>query len=221
MNPTTTGAKPSATTTIEPMGRRTKIPRDHLIKVMLTLSTIDAKHTDKGHVASVARQSLESFSPPRDQPDRRKFVEVSVASKFGKPGSAASVVIGVEGSVIWAGRPEDDSVQRLRAALLGEGYRVAAVRETRECAEPSCTTEAIVDWDRPKAVPSGWYSNLTCGKHHYRTCSKCKSLYVLTSTNSVGQAPSVHCGVCGTILIEWGSSKVWEAELVTKGESAG
>src|SRR5260370_25772133 len=67
-------AKPTATATIEPMGRRTKIPRDHLIKVLLTLSAIDAKHTDKGQVARVARQSFESLSPSTDQPDRRKFV---------------------------------------------------------------------------------------------------------------------------------------------------
>ncbi len=122
--------------------------------------------------------------------------------------------------MICPGRPGDDSVQRFRAALSAEGYRVS-VRETRECGEPACTTDAIVDWDRRSQVPSGWYTNLTCGRHNFRTCSKCKSLYVMTSTNSVGQAPSLHCGVCGEILIEWGSSKVWEAELVTKGELAG
>jgi len=31
-----------------------------------------------------------------------------------------------------------------------------------------------------------------------------------------GQAPAVHCEVCGQVLIEWGSSKVWIAQLVAR-----
>ena len=38
----------------------------------------------------------------------------------------------------------------------------------------------------------------------------------LASTNAAGQAPAVHCEVCGQVLIEWGSSKVWIAQLVAK-----
>jgi hypothetical protein len=39
----------------------------------------------------------------------------------------------------------------------------------------------------------------------------------MTSTNSDGQAPSVHCTVCGAIMVEWGSSKLWVLELMTRG----
>jgi hypothetical protein len=76
----------------------------------------------------------------------------------------------------------------------------------------------MVGWNRSSDVPPTWYSQRICGKHNYRTCTKCKSVYVLTSTNAAGQAPSVHCEVCGAVIIEWGSSKVWKAELVTRGE---
>src|SRR5437868_6594286 len=54
----------------------------------------------------------------------------------------------------------------------------------------------------------------------YVICAMGGSLYRMSSTNSVGQAPSVHCGVCGGVLIEWGSSKVWSAELVHRADSA-
>jgi len=123
--------------------------------------------------------------------------------------------VGVEGSAPWSGRPGDDSVESLRDALLGEGYRVT-VRERRGCAEPECKAGAIVDWFESSEVPVGWHSNLICGGHNYRTCPKCKSVYALSSTNSVGAAPSVHCEVCGRIIIEWGSSKIWSAQLVTR-----
>jgi hypothetical protein len=214
----TTASKPTATATIEPMGHRATVPRNHLINITLKLTPIDAKHADKEYVASVARRSLEGFPPANGQPDRRRFGDVSVSGKVGKSGGVSNVVVCVEGSVVWPGRPGDDPVERLRAVLLAEGYRVA-VREKRECAESECTTEAMVEWNRPSDLPSGWYSNLICGKHNYRTCSKCKSIYVLTSTSSAGQAPSVHCGVCGEVMIEWGSSKMWNAELITRGEA--
>ncbi len=213
---TTAGARPTATATIEPVGTRASVPREHLIKVMIRLSGIDAKYADKGYVAGVARKSLESFPPAKGKPDRRSYVELSVSSKIGKARSPTNVVVGVEGSAPSHGRPRDDSVEGFCDALAGEGYRVE-VHEKRECGEPGCATAAMMDWSRPAAVPSGWYSNVICGRHNYRTCSKCKSTYVLTSTNSVGHAPSVQCEVCGALMIGWGSSKIWVAELVTRG----
>ena len=79
----------------------------------------------------------------------------------------------------------------------------------------------IVDWNRPnrRTSPAGTASR-SAGKHNYRMCGKCKSTYVLTSTNAAGQGPSVHCEVCGEVMIEWGSSKIWSAELLTRGEAA-
>ena len=38
----------------------------------------------------------------------------------------------------------------------------------------------------------------------------------MTSANAGGQAPSIHCEVCKAILVEWGGTKVWTAELVTR-----
>jgi hypothetical protein len=125
----------------------------------------------------------------------------------------------VEGTVLWSGRPGAESVEQLRDALQREGYRVA-VREKRECSEDHCPTRAMVEWDRPSDVPSGWYSGSTCGRHNYRMCAKCRSVYRMTSTNAAGQAPAVHCTVCGRILVEWGASKIWTAELQQRGPEA-
>src|SRR6266511_2546134 len=105
------------------------------------------------------------------------------------------------------------AVDRLRAVLNAALFSIS-VREKRECSEGSCTSEALVEWNHPSELPSGWYSNRVCGKHSYRTCGKCESLYVMSSTNAVGQAPSIHCAVCGEVIVEWGSSKMWSAELV-------
>ena len=33
----------------------------------------------------------------------------------------------------------------------------------------------------------------------------------------VGPAAAVHCEVCATVLVEWGGSKSWTAELVARG----
>jgi hypothetical protein len=213
----TTFLRLTARVTIEPSGPRTTGPREYSIKVMLNLSPVEPKYADRGYVGGVARRALAGFSPAGGELDRHAFSEV-LASTNGKAGAVATEVVGVEGSVVWPEKPAIGSVEQLRDVLLAEGYRVAA-REVRECAEPRCAAEALVDWNSPSAVPAGWFSSVVCGKHNYRACSACKSTYVMTSTSSVGQAPSVHCGVCGVVLIEWGSSKVWNADLVTRGEA--
>jgi hypothetical protein len=212
--------KPTATATIEPVGRRTRDPRDHSIKVVLEFSAFEAKYADRGYVTEVARRSLAGFPPTNGELDRREFGEVSAASKVAKAGAAGGPVVGVEGSAIWRGRPGDELVEGLRAGLLSEGYRVA-LRERRECGKVECTVDALVEWNQPSSVPKGWHSNVVCGKHNYRECSRCKSLYVMTSISSAGPAPSVHCEVCGIILIEWGGSKIWSAELATRGPASG
>ena len=207
--------KPVATVTVEPTGARATIPRDHTIKVLLKMSAVGSRHGETTHVAALARKVLDRFPPADGEPDRRRVTEMSVRGRPGKGGALGSVVVGVEGSAEWHGRPGDDPVEELRETLLGEGYRVA-VRERRECAEPACRVDVLIDWNRPSEIPAGWYSNRVCGGHNYRTCARCKSLYALSSTNAAGQAPAVHCEVCGQVLIEWGSSKVWIAQLVAK-----
>jgi hypothetical protein len=41
----------------------------------------------------------------------------------------------------------------------------------------------------------------------------------MSSTNSSEKAPSLHCELCGAILVEWGSTKVWQAELISKAKN--
>lgn len=213
-----TFAKPAATATIEPIGRRSTVPRDHLVKLTLQLSPIDARHADKGIAVEVAKGALAGF-PLRDGEAGRRdnFGDVSVATRPGRGGGPTSVVVGIEGSMLVHGRPDDEPVAQLRAALSGGGYRVA-VRELRECSEPTCSTVVVADWNSRQAVPAGWHSQTVCGRHSYRTCAACKSTFVMSSVNAAGQAPSLSCVVCGSILVEWGSSKVWSAELVRRGD---
>jgi hypothetical protein len=207
--------KPTAEAHIEPIGRRTQVPRDHLLELVIRLSEAEARFADKSYVAGVVRRSLEDFPGARS----RGLGDVSVLSKKNKQGSVAKVVVGFDGSAICAGRPEDDSIARLRGELLAAGYKLV-IHERRECAEAECAAEAVVDWNRRSEAPPGWFSSLVCGRHGYRTCTGCGSLFVLTTTNSPGQGPSLHCEVCGAVLVEWGSSKIWQAELITKSQAA-
>jgi hypothetical protein len=106
----------------------------------------------------------------------------------------------------------------LRDALTRDGYKVA-VRERRECSERACKADATMEWERSADVPPGWHDSRICGRHNYRTCAGCETVYRMTSTSFVGQAPSVHCAVCGRVLVEWGSSKLWQVEPVPPGAS--
>jgi hypothetical protein len=209
--------KPTATAVIEPIGSRTATPRPHAINLSLTLSAIDAAHADKGQVAAVARKALAMFPTTAGEVDRRRFGDLTIPGRIAKTGVATTIVTGVEGQLVWPSRPDDAAVDELHAILAAEGYRVT-VREKRECAEDGCTSEASVDWHRRLELPVGWYSAQICGKHSYRLCAVCNSLYVLDSERASGQSPSVHCEVCGEILVEWGSSKLWSAQLITRGQ---
>jgi hypothetical protein len=212
---TSNTAKPAATVTIEPTRRRATAPCDHSIHVMLDLGARHLVSGDPIFVARVARQALEGFPSAIDSPDHRRVREVSTFAKRNKAGISTAVVVGVEGTAMSTARPDDDSVRSLRALLIEEGYRVT-VREKRECTEADCRVDVMMEWDRPAEVPPRWHSNQVCGSHNYRTCARCKSVYMLTSTNAAGQAPSVHCEVCGLVIVEWGSSKVWTAQLVSR-----
>ena len=210
---TTPRARPIAHLTVEPQGKRAKASRDHLVKLILTFSPIEPRFADKLYLAEVARRGIEGFPPPDGGPERRRLVDLLHAGKGGP------VVIGVEASVLWPGRPEDERVAGLRSALAADGYNLQ-VREVRECTQSECLAEASVEWDRPSQVPAGWYSSTVCGRHDYRSCSACQSIYLMTSTSAMGQAPSVTCEVCGLVIVGWGGSKIWNAELVTKGSVA-
>lgn len=202
-------ARPTVTATITPKGTRTQVPREHQIIVVVKLSPISPKYADQTYVTSVAQKILRVFQPDSDAPDERHLTSLVMARKGG------SIATGVEASVTWPGRPSDQQIAEVRAVLHAEGYGVST-RELRECAEPQCLTEGSVEWNQAQQVPTGWYSSLICGRHAYKTCSQCESVYVMNSTNAVGPAPSLSCEVCGTMLVEWGSSKIWTADLVKR-----
>jgi hypothetical protein len=200
-------AKPTASATIEPKGSRMRDPREHVVKVTIKLSAIEPKFTDKSYLTGVAQSALAGFRSASGDADACSFGDI-----LGKTGNK---VVGIEGSVVCSGRPDGKAIESLREALSAGGYNVQ-VRELRECMEDECMSVVMGDWNRPTEVPQGWYSNVVCGKHGYRSCASCKSIYVMSCTNANGQAPSVHCEVCGTIMVEWGGTKVWNAQLVTK-----
>jgi hypothetical protein len=206
----------NATATIEPLGAPTTVPRSHSIALTIRLGVVDPKHPDDGSLAIIARKSLEAALPPRDASHHPETSVVEISNML----SRTKVVVGVEGSLVWPGRPDSESVDRLRAVLSAARYSVT-LRERRECSEAACSSDALVEWNHPSEQPAGWYNNRVCGKHSYRACGKCDSLYVMSSISSVGQAPSVHCAVCGEIMVEWGSSKTWSAELLTRGKAHG
>jgi hypothetical protein len=129
-----------------------------------------------------------------------------------KPGGK---ITAIEGTLAIAERPSDDAIEHLSSTLRVAGYSVT-IRETRECDQAGCSTSVAVGWNRSSAIPSGWYDRTICGKHAYKRCIGCKSTYAMSSSNATGHAPSLHCEVCGTILVEWGGTKLWSAELVKK-----
>ncbi len=202
-----TPPKPIAAATIEPQGAKTQVPRDYSIKLALHLTASDSAESG----IAIARRAFEAF-PVADGDsgvDRRRFHTLAAA----KPGSPTT---GIEAHLVWPGRPDDERVARLRATLSEAGFLVT-VRETRECAEAGCFSSAVVEWNQSSDVPRGWHSSAVCGKHSYKTCGNCNSVFSMTSDSAAGQGPSLHCEVCGAILVEWGGSKIWSAELVTRG----
>lgn len=198
-------AKPRATASIEPLAPTAQGPRGHAARLHLELKSFEARFADRDAVIELARRALDALGG--DGP--ATFLDVL--------GGKAGQIVGVEGSVVCSGRPDAAAIARLHETLSGAGYAVAS-RELRECGEASCTSTAVMDASRADAAPPGWFDAHVCGKHGYRACPGCGSLYVMTSANASGQAPSVSCEVCGGILIEWGGTKLWDVELVTRRE---
>jgi len=40
--------------------------------------------------------------------------------------------------------------------------------------------------------------------------------YLMSSSNAGGPAPSLKCTVCDAVMVEWGGTKLWFAELVSR-----
>ena len=194
--------RPTASLTIEPLGPRDSTPRSHAARLYLPLSTFDERLADRRSVlgfADAALRALDGRHAPTlsDVVTRDKLIAVDAAFTVDE-------------------MPSAEAIARMRQSLVELGYFVS-VRVVRECADAGCTTTIAADPSRAESVPDGWHSAAVCGRHGYRSCAGCDSLYVMTSSSSTGQAAAVHCEVCGTVLVEWGGSKHWTAELVTRG----
>jgi hypothetical protein len=194
--------RPTAAATIEPVGPRTSAPRAHAVRLYLPLSSFEERLADRRAVlgfAEAALRALDGDGAPSyfDVLSREKLVAIDAASSL-------------------TDAPSADAIERMRQALADVGYRVS-MRALRECIDGGCTTALMADPAHLDAVPSGWHSATVCGKHGYRSCGGCGSLYVMTSDPAHGPAEAVHCEVCAGVLVEWGASKSWTAELVTRG----
>jgi hypothetical protein len=188
--------------TIEPSGPKTSGSREHELHLRLEMSSVDVKRADTGYVIGLVRDALTGFV----EGEACAFIELPASKVGGK-------VTTIEGKLALSERPSDDAIEHLGSTLHTAGYGVT-LRETRECDQAGCSSRVVVGWNRSSTVPSGWYDQTICGKHAYRRCSGCKSTYTMSSSNATGQAPSLHCEVCGAVLIEWGGTKLWSAELV-------
>jgi hypothetical protein len=196
----TAQGKPSAMVTIEPRGPASDGARQHVIELELVLREDD----DQPGIVTLAQEALAAFTPAPGT--RAAFAEIVV-----KTGARAS---GIAGGVVIDAPPDAQAVADLRARLAAAGCSVS-VEESRECSQ--CTATAMVAFARPAPTPPGWHDAIICGKHHYKRCASCGAVYVMSCDNVSGPAPSLHCAVCATVLVEWGGTKRWYAELVSRG----
>lgn len=172
------------------------------MRLHLPLSNFEEKFADRGSVLAVAQRALADFGD-----EAAHYFDV--VSPKGK-------LVAVDASMVRSESLDAAAIDLLRETLSSAGYNVA-IRTLRECANDACSTTTSMDASRPEATPTGWFSSEVCGKHGFKSCAGCNSVYLMSSTNAVGQAPSIHCEVCGAVLVEWGGTKLWIVELVTRG----
>jgi hypothetical protein len=195
--PTSAASRPIATATIEPVGARST-PRAHVLRLDLPLGS----HAERQAVVGCAEEALRTLEPATAP----SYSDVIARDK----------VVGIQAALAIADTPDIDALGRMRQSLADAGYHVT-VRVVRECADAGCTTTSSAELKWSAAVPSGWHSATICGKHGYRACGTCGSLYVMMSSSGGGPTRAVHCVVCEAVLVEWGATKMWTAELVTRG----
>ncbi len=185
-----------AIVTVEPRGPKTTAQRQYLVRFTLELDAAG----DKTRVLALAHEAL---APLQAIPGVEcAFGELAIKTK----------TTAIEARAAVPEPPGEAAMGTLRASLSAAGYTVT-ITETRECDE--CLASVMVPWNRPEAPP-GWHSRSICGKHHYKSCAGCGSVYVMSSSNANGPAPSLRCAVCDAVMVEWGGTKVWFAELVTR-----
>jgi hypothetical protein len=207
-----TVARPTATATVGPAQGASGTW--HAVELVLELGA--GKRPSVEDALALARRAFDAFAPVEGASDRRAFQEMR-ASRRGAGGVVDSRIVGVEAKTTWPVRPDAAAMESLCAALAAAGYRVT-LRERRVCSQRGCSSDAFCDWHRADAVPPGWFVADICGKHDFKACTRCGSVYTLLATNVAGQSPSVHCEVCSQVLVEWGGSKRWDALLVKRSE---
>jgi hypothetical protein len=189
-----------AIVTIEPRGPKSTERRQFLIRFTLELDGV----ADKAAVLALAHAALEPLGATAGA--ECAFGELAIKTK----------TTSIEARVSVTEAPSEAAIGDLRSSLSAAGYTVT-ITDSRECDE--CLASVMVPWGQV-APPTGWHSSAICGKHQYRSCPGCASVYVMSSTNANGPAPSLRCTVCDEIMVEWGGTKVWFAELVS-GSRAG
>jgi hypothetical protein len=142
------------------------------------------------------------------------LVETAAAEAHYGELSTKTKVTALEGRVAFTGVPPENAIQHLRSTLSAAGL-VVTLTTQRECDE--CLSTVMVPWHQAAAAPPGWHTSSICGKHNYKVCASCGSVYLMSSSHGSGPAPSLKCDVCDAIMIEWGGTKHWFAELVTRG----
>ena len=192
--------KPTATVIIEPRGGGQDGVRQHVVELALALRDGD----DKPRAVALVEEALAAFTSAPGT--RANIGEIIV-----KAGAKTS---GIAGGIVLAGPPDEAAISALRATLAAAGFSVS-VEELRSCSQ--CTATVMAAWSRPAPTPPGWHDPIICGKHHYKRCGSCNSVYVMSCDNVSGPAPSLHCVVCSAVLVEWGGTKRWYAELVSSG----
>lgn len=190
---------------VEPTGAR--VPREYALDIELWPSAPSAD------ILAEARAFLAGAMAPIS-PDATLNELRSMTGGRGEP--VVTHVSGVVGELKFADWPPHAVLATLRAQLIEHGYEVS-ITARRVCAEPGCTADAGVAWANKEERPRDWYSERICGRHNYRSCSGCGSVFRLVSSNATGPAPSLPCPICHVLLVEWGGTKLWDAELVTAG----
>ncbi|HWE31757.1 MAG TPA: hypothetical protein VHB97_27340 [Polyangia bacterium] len=185
-----------ALVTIEPRGPKTTADRQYLVRFTLELDAA----VEKTAVLTLANAAM---APLAALGAECAFGELAIKTK----------TTSIEARAALAAAPTDELIQTLRATLSAAGYTVG-ITAMRECNE--CLASVMVPWNQADTPPPGWHAVDICGKHQYKSCGACGSIYVMSSTNASGPAPSLHCEVCNTIMVEWGGTKVWFAELVSR-----
>jgi hypothetical protein len=178
------------------------MPRAHAVRLLLPLSSFVPALADRHAVLRFAEAALRAL----DERSTPEYFDVTAREK----------IVAIDAAATLTEAPSATAIERMRQSLVDAGYHFT-VRAVRECAHAGCTTATPGDPARGDAIPRGWHSAAVCGKHGYRSCGGCDSLYLMTADAVAGPAAALHCAVCATVLVEWGGSKTWTAELVSRG----